>query len=1008
MSVGRGVRMPAEHAEPTSKRASDLLKGMLPAGCVLAISLCGTALAWHFTQSATIREAQARFETEIDGVQIDLSERFRAYEQLLRAGVSVFHSWPSVTRENWRDFIANLRIAENYPGIQGIGYAELVSPAEKDAHVQRIRSQGFSDYRIWPEGERSIYTTILYLEPFDWRNQRAFGYDMFSEPVRRDAMERARDTGQIGLSDKVTLVQETQHGTQAGFLMYLPLYRTASPDNLEDRRRELSGYVYSPFRMGDFMNGLLGDRKRLVELQIYGGESTSDDALMYSTAGSSDLQAHTAPSFAEVVPFEFHGHIWTLRFMALPSLKVNKNEATIVLLSGVLISLSLSGITWSLARHRALAAGVNERLRQDIATRTKIEEQLREKEENFRYLFEKNPNPMWVFDQDTLSFLEVNDAALAHYGYSRDEFQRMQIADLRPAEDVPRLMSYLRERTPGLRGAGEWRHVTKDGRVIDVEVVSHTLQFQHRNAVLVVIRDITESKSAEASLRESEALARGVLDNALDAYIRMDHSGRITEWNVMAETTFGWTRAEAIGQSVDSLIIPPELREAHRIGLARFLATGEGPLLSRRIELDALRRDGRTIPVEASITAVNAVGQRVFSGFLRDLTEKKLAEGQLRQAQKMEAVGQLTGGIAHDFNNLLTVIIGSLEMATERAARDRQLAVTIGQALKAAEKGAALTHRLLAFSRQQALQPTQIDLNQLVDEMSDLLRRTLGEDVEIEIGRSEKLWPTHADRSQIENALLNLTINSRDAMTGGGKLTIDTANVNLDSDYAARNAEVAPGDYVMLAVTDTGTGISADVMDRVFEPFFTTKGVGEGSGLGLSMVYGFAKQSGGHLKIYSEVGHGTTVRLYLPRAKAVEAADPTPTGQSDDLRGAEAILVVEDDEAVRQLAVAQLQSFGYRVVEASNAERALTLLRSPEPIDLLFTDVVMPGGMTGRQLAEEGRRLRPSLQVLFTSGYTPNSIVHQGKLDPGVHLLSKPYRRAELARKVREVLDSES
>lgn len=987
---------------------SQILRGTLPAWCVLAISLCGTAVSWYFTHSATLREAHDRFETEIGVVQVDLLDRLRAYQQVLRGGASALYSWPSVTRENWRRFVTNLHIADNYPGIQGIGFAQVVSPAEREAHERQVRREGFPHYRIWPEGERTTYTAIVYLEPFDWRNRRAFGYDMFQEPVRRAAMERARDTGLPSLSGKVTLVQETNEAVQAGFLMYLPVYRIPSPNDIVDRRRGLTGYVYAPFRMDDFMRGLLGDRQRNVGLEIFDGDTPSDDALMYRTSSPGDHRTRGTAPFVETVALKLDGHSWTLRFSALPSLTVDRAKPHIVLGGGALVSFLLWAIAWSLAKNQAQATAANEQLQSDIVRREQIEAQLREKEASFRYLFEKNPNPMWVFDRETLSFLEVNEAAVAHYGYSRDEFLQMRIVDLRPAKDVPRLISYLEGRPSGLKGAGEWQHITKSGQTIDVEVTSHTLEFRQRATVLVVVRDVTESKQAEEALRESEAVARGVLDTALDAYVRMDQEGRITEWNVMAENTFGWPRGEAIGRSVADTIIPPVQREAHYKGLARFLATGEARILNRRIELQALHRSGREFPIEATIIALDTDRGRVFSAFVRDLTEKKHAEEQLRQAQKMEAVGQLTGGVAHDFNNLLTVIIGSLDLASGSTAREPQLADLITRALNAAERGVALTHRLLAFSRQQTLQPTQTDLNQLVSGMIDLLRRTLGEQVEIVNRLNKNLWPALADKSQVENALLNLAINSRDAMSDGGKLTIETANVPLDAEYAARNTEVKPGDYVMLAVADTGTGMSPEIVERALEPFFTTKAVGKGSGLGLSMIYGFAKQSGGHLKIYSEVGHGTTVKLYLPRATVVETAAAAPLSGSEDLRGSETILVVEDDDAVREIAVAHLQGFGYRVLEARDGASAVALLHSPGTIDLLFTDVVMPGEMKGRQLADEGRRLRPDMKVLFTSGYTQNAIVHHGRLEEGIHLLSKPYRRNDLARKVREVLDGES
>jgi PAS domain S-box-containing protein len=388
-----------------------------------------------------------------------------------------------------------------------------------------------------------------------------------------------------------------------------------------------------------------------------------------------------------------------------------------------------------------------------------------------------------------------------------------------------------------------------------------------------------------------------------------------------------------------------------------------------------------------------------------DVTALREAEKQLHQSQKMETVGQLTGGIAHDFNNLLTVVIGSLDTALEKATADMR--PLLQSALGASERGAALIRQMLAFSRRQILAPEPIDLGAMAEGMEDLLRRTLGEEIEIELKPAARLWRALADKGQVESALLNLAINARDAMTPGGKLTIETRNAHLDDDYVRINPEVAAGDYVMLAVTDTGSGMPPDVIERAFEPFFTTKATGKGTGLGLSMIYGFAKQSGGHLKIYSEVGHGTTIRLYLPRHIAETAAvSPAAAAASDhDAGGRETILVVEDDPMVRGLVTKRLIELGYRVLEAAEGGAARKILEGQEPIDLLLTDVVLPGAVTGRELGETAKRLRPKLKILYSSGYTQHSIDHQGKLDPGVQFLPKPFRRAELAAKVREVLD---
>jgi PAS domain S-box-containing protein len=394
---------------------------------------------------------------------------------------------------------------------------------------------------------------------------------------------------------------------------------------------------------------------------------------------------------------------------------------------------------------------------------------------------------------------------------------------------------------------------------------------------------------------------------------------------------------------------------------------------------------------------------------------RRRAEDSLRQAQKMEAVGQLTGGIAHDFNNLLTVIQGGLDVigrqlaafgdspAVTRVARAREMA------MQGAQRAAVLTNRLLAFSRQQPLAPKGVDANKLVAGVCEFLRRTLGESVSLETVLAGGLWHTYADANQLENTLLNLALNARDAMPDGGRMTIETANCHLDESYVGGLAEpVDPGQYVMIAVADTGMGMDAATVDRAFEPFFTTKEVGKGTGLGLSQVYGFVRQSSGHVKIYSEAGEGTTIKVYLPRYLGTDAIreDGPATSHAARAIGAETVLVVEDDQALRAYTVETLTELGYRVLEAACGADALAIIGQPQEIDLLFTDIVMPGGLNGRQLADEATRRRPRLRVLYTTGYTRNAIVHHGRLDPGVHMIGKPFSYAELGAKVRAVLDA--
>jgi PAS domain S-box-containing protein len=506
-----------------------------------------------------------------------------------------------------------------------------------------------------------------------------------------------------------------------------------------------------------------------------------------------------------------------------------------------------------------------------------------------------------------------------------------------------------------------------------------------------------------AQLRESQRRSSLIVDSALDAVITIDRTGAITGWNPQAEKIFGWAREEVLGRPVDQVIMPDRFRQAHRAGLARYLETGEAHVLSKRIELAALRKSGLEFPVELAITPIREAGNLTFSAFLRDLTDTRAREEQLRQLQRMDAIGRLTGGVAHDFNNLLAIIQGNSELVRRQLADGSDAAEMTDDIIGAADRGAELVRRLLAFARMQHLEPEAIDLNTRLTNILGLLQRSLGEAVQVRINAAPGLWPAVVDPTQVDDALVNLAINARHAMPSGGTLTIETQNVALDEEYAAQNVEVTPGDYVMLAVSDTGTGMTPDVIARAFEPFFTTKTEGQGTGLGLSQVFGWIKQSGGHIKIYSEVGHGTTIKLYLPRAEGHAAkAEAAPDASTEP--GDEMILVVEDNPKVRRTVVRQLHDLGYKTTEAESGAAALELVRNGCEFDLLLTDVVMPGGMTGYQLADELRQARPHVKVLFTSGYTELAAAngHPERKDP---LLSKPYRKQELGRAVRSVLD---
>jgi PAS domain S-box-containing protein len=513
--------------------------------------------------------------------------------------------------------------------------------------------------------------------------------------------------------------------------------------------------------------------------------------------------------------------------------------------------------------------------------------------------------------------------------------------------------------------------------------------------------EVSERAIAEEARRDSEARYQAVFANTADllSVIEVTPEGdfHVAEVNPAYERAIGATNAEVRRLDMRSMSSEPEVRGL----LAHFrrVVAGGRPVFTRHpITLPTGARIWETILVPVP-NADGSVGRIVGSS--RDVTEREQSQERLRQAQRMEAVGHLTGGVAHDFNNLLQVIRGNLELVAAKV-KDQEMAQRLKNALHGADRAAQLTRQLLAFARRQPLEPKVVNLGRLITDMAEMLRRTLGEAIEVETVIVGGLWNTLADPAQVESAVLNLALNARDAMQAGGRLTIEITNAVLDDTYVRREPELEPGQYVLLAVSDTGQGMSAETLTRVFEPFFTTKGEEKGTGLGLSMVYGFVKQSNGHVQIYSEPGDGTTVKIYLPRSRQAAAA-PEPTARSLGGRS-EVILVVEDDDLVRSSTVGMLRELGYTCLHAGDAAAALDVIRSGVKIDLLFTDVVMPGPLKSRDLAIEAQKLRPGLPVLFTSGYTENAIVHQGRLDEGVQLLSKPYSRDDLARRLRALL----
>jgi PAS domain S-box-containing protein len=864
--------------------------GWAMATLVLLMGLGATVAAWRHSQSLSQAEARYAFEVAANKVVSEIAEYLDAHVQTLWGVSALLASNPKIGREQWETYIAALNLDQRLPSTRGVGFATYVSDAEIDDLRAHMNAAGFSGFEVRPEGRRDSYHVVTHIAPFGDRNYSALGYDLSTRPERRAPLELARDQGRPVLSAKVGLLSDRSPQPQPGFLLYVPTFRSGQPlDTVAQRRAAFLGIAYSPFRAREFIF-TRSIQQQLdhsgMALEVFDGAGTGEPDLLFRTENFPDLGNATGRSkLITTVAERASGRTWTFRFAQArtPAHVAEQQSGNIIMGAGVLISILASLVVGSLALNRAQAIESAERLREDVARREQAEERLRQSEAKFRSLFDNIPIPTFAIDRETLRVLAVNEAAVERYGYSRKEFLSMRTTDIRPREDVPRLLRFMEAVRDQERYSGEFRHQSRDGKIMDVDVVAHTLELEGRRVTIVSAQDITERKRAERALAESEQ--------------------------------------------------------------------------------------------------------------------------QLRQVQKLEAVGQLTGGIAHDFNNILTVITGTIEILAEGVAHEPKLAAIARLIDEAATRGSDLTRDLLAFARRQPLQPRDVDANELVSAASKLFRPALGEHIEIECRFEKEPWRALVDPNHLTTALLNLALNARDAMPFGGRILLETANVALDEGDAIASKDLRAGAYVMIALSDNGSGIPAAVRDKVFEPFFTTKEVGKGTGLGLSMVYGFVKQSGGHVQIYSEEGYGTTVRLYLPRATSTAALETTVAPPDAIEGGHETVLVVEDDALVRDYVTGQLRSLGYVTLVAANASEALAIADRGERFDLLFTDVIMPGPMNGRHLAKALRERHPGLRVLFTSGFSDHATLRSDQLEPGEDMLNKPYRKADLARKVRAALD---
>lgn len=707
-------------------------------------------------------EQQATFNYRVRDLSAAIRQRMAIYEEVLYATRGYLRGSLDLSRADFAEYYGSLRLNQRFPGMEALGIATIVPPAALDAHVARVRAEGYPEYTLKPGGRRDVVTSITHIQPFESRNLRAFGYDMFSEPVRRAAMEAARDSGFAAATGKVTLVQERPgQAQQSGFLMYVPVYRAGQKHaTILERRAAIVGWAYAPFRMQDLMRGVGGEHAADLEVEIFDGLAPKEPALLYRSPG-----AHVPGRdalYASQTAIDTAGRPWTLRVRSAPAYEeaLDRTEARLMAATGIGLGLMLALVVWLLATERRRALQLAGRM--------------------------------------TLELRESHD---------RVDAERRRI--------------------------------------------------------------------------------RLILQDAYDAFVGIGPDGRITDWNAQACRLFGWREDEALGRDALELLAVPHEREERRACLAHFARSGECAMLSGTSEIDMLTMHGQAIPVEIAITPLPTPDGYGITAFVRDIRPRREAfererqrqlrldeaRSALQRSQKLEAVGKLTGGVAHDFNNILHIISANTQLMLrgEEDHRKRLLGI-----MDAVERGKKLAAQLLAFARRQPLHPSVVNLAQLIERMDSLLHRAAGDHVQIRFDMPPDLWNTLVDPNQLENVLLNLVINARDAMDGQGRVAIALANVEIGPDSPQAETGIRPGAYVTVAVADTGSGMPPDVMERAFEPFFTTKPEGKGTGLGLSMAHGFVKQSGGHIRLASQPGRGTVVTIYLPRALQ-DAPDPAFT-----------------------------------------------------------------------------------------------------------------------------------
>lgn len=914
--------------------------------------------------------------------------------QVLKA---LFDSSQTITDKEFNIFTRPFLNKKN--NIQALEWISFITSKqrtqfESPEHVNLIIREPNQQKNMIPAAERAEYFPVTYVQPLE-RNQRAIGFDVGTNSTALKALLEARESGKTTITEPIHLVQDLEKKT--GFVLYSPVYhKNKIESDSDDNKKDLKGFTATVFRIDDEIQNIISEFPD-VQLSIKIQEQHNK---LYSNFTDTNLNPLSLKNIKRI---QVANRIWTVTYQPSADFYHNQLSWTVwwIFLGGfVITSLTSMGLL--------MLSGRTLRTEELVRSRT---QDLANSEERWQFALEGNRQGVW--DWNVLSNEVFFSTSWKHMlGYEENEIgnrlddwdQRLHPDD--KAQAYVKLDRHFAGDIPFYEN--EQRMLCKDGSfkwTVGRGMVVSRSDDNKPLRIIGTMTDITEQKLAQDALELSEELFRTMFEEApLGVALINSLTGHIYQVNPRFAEIAGRTREEMLSLDWMTITHPDDVQED--LDNMALLNAGKIPgfnMIKRYRHLD-----GVYVWINMTIAPMSVVDKNCprHLCMIEDITEQRQTEEALHRAQKMDAVGQLTGGIAHDFNNILNIILGNIELLQTSLDMDEKTDKRLGTIKKSAERAACLTKQLLSFTRNKAVKVTRTDINKVILEMNNMITRSLTPQVEVEQLFADDLWLTEIDQGDFEDAVLNLVINARDAMAGSGQLIVETANKTLDEKYCALNLGAKPGDYVQLAVSDNGEGISPEQQEHIFEPFFTTKPQGKGTGLGLSMVFGFCQRSKGFVKVYSESGCGTTFRLYLPRVTSLELDVETKSEPAETLpEGCETILVVDDEQDLVELIQYSLEAQGYKVITANNGKQALEQLAKEPAIDLLFSDVVMPGGINGYQLAEQAKAQCASLKVLLASGFTQKVMADNGQASFDANLLSKPYTQAEVIQQVRVLLD---